>query len=728
MPARAVSRCGPAALVAALAIALPPSIARAADAPGAPGQRTTWTSADKDGFGTAVGRASKVWFTLAHGQMTEVFFPRIDTPSTRDLELVVGDGRTFAERESTATTHAVERLDGAGLTYRQVDTARSGRYRITKAYVTDPGRAAVLMNVRVESLTGRPLQVWVRYDPALGNDGDHDRARTVGSTLATRGSGAASVLAAAPALRTGSSSSGYLGTRSDPWRDLRANGRLDRRYSAAARPGNVVQLARLPLTGLHGAQRVTMALGFSTTERGARTIARATLGTGFASAGRGYAAGWQSYLGGLKAPPASVASDPALRREYDTSLMVMRASEDKTFAGASVASPTMPWHWGDHSIEKGPSAAYHLVWSRDLYQVATAQLAAGDIASASRELDFLLFRQQKPDGSVPQNSFVDGTEKWTSTQMDEVAFPIVLAWQLGRSDARTYARVKRAADYIVRHGPHTKQERWENQSGWSPGTIAAEISGLVCAADLARRAGDMPGAARYEAVADSWAASVQAWTATSNGPYTPRPYYLRLTKDRAPDRATTYGTGDSGPSKADQRAVVDPTFLELVRLGIKRPDDPVIANTVSVVDKVLGVQTPNGPFWHRFTFDGYGETKTGAPWGIGKPDTFTTFGRAWPIFAGERGEYELASGRPATGFLRSIAAAANSGGMIPEQVWDGRPPTGRGPRLAPGEPTFSATPLAWSHAVFVRLAWSIDAGRPVERPSVVACRYAKVCG
>src|SRR4051794_4794453 len=642
--------------------------------------------------------------------MTEVYYPRLDTPSTRDLELVVSDGRTFAERESTATTHTVTRVDGAGLTYRQVDTARSGRYRITKTYVTDPVRAAALTNVRVESLTGRRLQVWVRYDPALDNDGDHDRGRTVGSTLTVRGGGMATALATARALRASASSSGYLGRRSDPWRDLRANRRLDRRFPAPDRPGNVVQLARLPITGLHGAQRVTMALGFSSSERGARTVARAALGSGFTSTAGSYAGGGQGYLASLKAPPASVASDPALRAEYDTSLMVMRASEDKTFRGASIASPTMPWHWGDHSIEKGPSAAYHLVWSRDLYQVATAQLAAGDVASASRELDYLLFRQQKPDGSVPQNSFVDGREKWTSTQMDEVAFPIVLAWQLGRSDARTYARVKRAADYIVSHGAHTKQERWENQSGWSPGTIAAEIAGLVCAADLASRAGDTAGAARYLGVADKWAASVQAWTATSNGPYTPRPYYLRLTKDRAPDRATKYGTGDSGPSAADQRAVVDPTFLELVRLGVKRPDDPVIANTVSVVDKVLGVQTPNGPFWHRFTFDGYGETRTGAPWGIGKPDTFKTFGRAWPIFAGERGEYELASGRPAGVYLRAVAAAANSGGMIPEQVWDGRAPTGRGSRFMAGGPTVSPAPPAGAPAGLLRPPWAGRAG------------------
>ncbi len=253
--------------------------------------------------------------------------------------------------------------------------------------MTDPGRAVVLANVRVESLTGRALQVWVRYDPGLGNDGDHDRGRTSGSVLAVRGGGMASVLATSPALSRSSSSSGYLGTRSDPWRDLRANGRLDRRFSEASRPGNVVQLARLPLTGLRGSQRLTMGLSFAQTESRARAFASVALRSGFTALSRVYAEGWQGYLASLKAPPASVASDPALRAEYDTSLMVMRASEDKTFRGASIASPTMPWHWGDHSIEKGPSAAYHLVWSRDLYQVATAQLAAGDSASASRELD-----------------------------------------------------------------------------------------------------------------------------------------------------------------------------------------------------------------------------------------------------------------------------------------------------------------------------------------------------
>jgi glucoamylase len=98
----------------------------------------------------------------------------------------------------------------------------------------------------------------------------------------------------------------------------------------------------------------------------------------------------------------------------------------------------------------------------------------------------------------------------------------------------------------------------------------------------------------------------------------------------------------------------------------------------------------------------------------------------WPIFAGERGEYSLAAGQSAAPELRAMAATANAGGLEPEQVWDQNPPSGQ-PGFAPGTPTFSATPLAWTHAQFIRLAWSIAAGRPVEQPSIVACRYVRTC-
>jgi glucoamylase len=386
----------------------------------------------------------------------------------------------------------------------------------------------------------------------------------------------------------------------------------------------------------------------------------------------------------------------------------------------------MPWAWSKLTVEEDlPSGAYHLVWARDLYQVATAHLAAGDPAAAERSLDWLLFTQQKRDGSFPQNSFVDGEERWDAVQMDQASLPLVLAWQLGRTDARTWARVRRSADFVLREGPNTGQERWENQAGWSPSSIAAQIAGLVCAAEIARANGDEARATRYLAAADSWQRDVERWTATTNGPLSDEPYYLRITKDRAPNRPTTFDNGDSGPGRVDQRRVVDVSFLELVRLGVKRWDDPVVRSTIGVVDDQLGTRTALGEFWHRFSYDGYGETRNGRQWDIGEPDTYRTFGRLWPIFAGERAEYELLSGEgDPRARLAAMANTANAGLMLPEQVWDTRAPADR-PGVVPGTPTFSATPLAWTHAQFVRLAWSIDAGRPVEQPSVVAERYAR---
>jgi glucoamylase len=384
---------------------------------------------------------------------------------------------------------------------------------------------------------------------------------------------------------------------------------------------------------------------------------------------------------------------------------------------------------------ENPSGAYHLVWSRDLYEMATALIAAGDTAAAERALSYLFDRQQKPDGSFPQNSTVDGTPHWTNVQLDEVADPIILAWMLHRTDGTTYSQhVKKAADYIVANGPATPQERWENQGGYSPATIAAEIAGLVCAADIARANRDAKSANTYLKTADAWQQSVKSWTVTTNGPLAGHPYFLRLTKDGNPNAGTTYNIGDSGPNGMDQRAVVDPSFLELVRLGVLPATDPDVVGTLAVVDEQLGVTTPSGQFWHRYNRDGYGEQPTGAPWDIGFPaapldspwSSQSTIGRIWPIFAGERGEYELAAGRTAASRLAAMAATGNDGYLLPEQVWDTFPPSGS-PGFAPGTGTFSATPLAWSHAQFVRLAWSISVGAPVEQLPIVACRYVATC-
>src|SRR3954447_5009399 len=591
-----------------LPLLLLPGTALAATAPGGPGQETVWTEADKDGFGTSTTTRSKVWHTLDDGVLTEVYYPDLGTPSVRDLQFIVSDGRTFSDRERENTRHRTVLTDSRSLTYRQVN--RTARCRITKTYVTDPARNALIIDVRFRSLTGKKLALYTLYDPALSNNGDDDTGTTAGKTLLTHDGSAASAMLAAPAFRR--TSNGYLGT-SDGWQDLRSDHRMDWHYRSAPK-GNVVQTGQTRLDGVTR-RHMTLVLGFGGRTNTARSTARATLRRGFARTARGYAAGWHGYLADKPRP----ASASALRTDYNVSLMTLAASEDKTYRGGYVASPSMPWVWADPSKIEKPSGAYHLVWSRDLYEIATALLAGGDRGGARRALRYLLDRQQEPTGCFPQNSTVDGKPHWTNLQLDEAAFPIVLAWQLGRKDKATYSHVKLAAQCILAHGPQTQQERWENQSGWSPATIASEIAGLVTGADIARANGDTASAQRWDATADEWQSKVDSWTYTTTGPYGGHAYYLRLTKDSNPNAGTPYNIGDSGPERVDQRKVVDPSYLELVRLGVKRADDPHILSTIPVVDEQLGVGTPNGTFWHRFNFDGYGEQKDGSPWNFASP-------------------------------------------------------------------------------------------------------------
>ncbi len=691
-------------------------------APGGPGDKPTWAPSDKDGFGTAKSTASKVWFTLENGDLSEVYYPNLSTPSVRDLQFVVSDGKTFAERETDSTTHTTRLADQKSLVYKQVNTEKSRRWRITKTYVTDPARATVMVNVDFESLTGQPYKVYALYNPRLSNgasDKLDDSGRTQGTALTASDAKTGSALVASPAFTA--TSSGYLG-KSDGWQDLKSDHTMDWHYDSAKK-GNIVQTGQTALTGVGVHRRLTLSLGLGAKDSTALTTARTSLKSGFGAVAWAYARGWHGYVDGLRRPPASLRT-PQERAIYRSSQMVLASLEDKTYRGAFVASPTMPWSWGFNDDLENPSGAYHLVWARDLYEKANGLLADGDRAAAGRALTYLLDTQQKADGSFPQNSTVAGVPHWTNTQLDEVADPIILAWQLGKHDSGTWSHVKRAADYIVAKGPKTPQERWENQDGYSPATIASEIAGLVCAADIAKANGQAKTAKAYLATADEWHAKVKSWTVTKTGPFSSKPYFLRLTKDGKPDTGTKYNVGDSGPDNVDQRAIVDPSFLELVRLGVLSPDDAAVTNSLKVVDAKLGEKTPTGEFWHRYNFDGYGEQADGGPWNIGfDPGSQKTRGRLWPLFAGERGEYEIAAGQRADARLTAMAATANSGDLLAEQVWDNEAPAGN-PGFKAGTPTLSATPLGWSHGEYLRLAWTIAAGRPIGTPSVVACRYA----
>jgi glucoamylase len=718
-------------------------------APGAPGKDARWEGAGKQGVGTSATAASKVWFTLRGGALTEVYYPTVDKANVQKLELIIVHAQTgTVETETGDTTSRVVPGKDA-LSYTQINTAKSGEYEIVKEYTADPERNVVLIRIGFRGHFKRrenDYQLFVYYDPSLNNSGMHDTAWTEGDALLASDGDVASALVVKDSfldlkeslarLRAQAQAEGF--TVANPNFSLMTNGFLGvsdgltqlrgpppaafpRTINAfgRARDGNVVQVAELSPPAIereYCCQPYTLALGFGKTTDEALSAARASLKKGFDACRAEYEKGWRDYLKTLRRVR------PKYRRQFNAAAMVLKAHEDKTFRGAMIASLSIPWGGGSNANEPNVGG-YHLVWSRDLYQVATAFYALGDKASAGRALNYLFTVQQKEDGSFPQNSWLDGRPFWGSLQLDEVAYPLVLAYQLGRTDKETYVKhVRPAADFIIRNGPSTPQERWEEESGYSPSTIAAEIAGLVCAAEVARRNDDQTSAALYLAAADEWARSVERWTATRNGKHGGGSYYLRLTTDGNPDDGSPLEL-NNGAGSFDEREVVDAGFLELVRLGVKRADDALVAKSVAVIDKVIRVETPNGASFYRYNHDGYGEMDDGRPWNFdGK---YTGQGRLWALLAGERGEYELARGlrRSALRRLDAMQGFANEGLMIPEQVWD-KPHSPR-PDLRIGEGTGSATPLAWSMAQFIRLAASIEANRNLLLPDIVAARYTK---
>ena len=567
-------------LVAPLAVLVPSAPVAGAPAAQAPaGDKTVWHEADKTAFGTARTRRSNVWFTMQQGQLSEVFYPDLSTPSVRALELVVTDGATFTDRVSTDTTHSPARPDARSLRFTEVDTATSGKYRVHQTVITDPARDAVRLRVRLQSLDGGSYQLYAVLDPALTNGGDDDSARTVDGSLVAWDGTSATALRSSPAF--GATSNGVLGV-DDGWTDLADDHTLDN-DAARAGPDNVVQTGLVEgVDGTPGHRVAVLTLGFGQTRAVARRTAGSSDEMAFEATATWYDDGWHDYLASLRPVPAGAAG---VRDEYLASALVIAAAEDKLNPGAIVASPSAPWVWGDEVPDlSSPSGAYHLVWSRDAYEFGTALWAMGDRAAARRVVDWLFRVQQKPDGSFPQNSDVEGTPVWSELQLDEVALPIALAHLVGKDDPRTYRGVKKAADFLAefvdsetgRLAPYSPQERWENQAGYSPNSIAAQINGLVSAAAIARENGDNASARRWLDLADEWQANVKRWTVTRNGPLSDDPYFLRITKDGNPQAGTTYSIGDGGPSAVDQRRVVDPSFLDLVRYGILRPGDRAV--------------------------------------------------------------------------------------------------------------------------------------------------------
>jgi glucoamylase len=730
--------------------------ATAPGAPGGPGALSHFDLARKDCLGTARNTRSKVWYTVANGVLSDVYYPTVDNTNLETLQYVVTDGATFTDLQTRDMTYTVRALrHSSGMACKVTALATSGRYRIETEYITDPKRNSVLMRIKFKP-RHRSYRLYVRFDPTVnGNGGGGSGNGGADSATVDESAGHPVLVSSDPVTATnavnrdyaqpvyaaldgsfGEVSSGFVGASSDGLVQLDASHALTDTFDDAV-GGNVAQTARVML------ERGTtvLALGFGSSQEEAVGTAEGSLGASFGKALAKYTKQWRDYDKSLLDPRTEklrgIKGKERKRLEdaYYLSANVIKASEDKTFRGAIVASLASPW---GQAVSAGDPAntyfgSYREVFARDLYESWTGLVAAGDLATARDATLFLFERQQLLDGSMPRNSLVNGKVAPDSfgTQLDETAYPILMAQQLGLTDASRYANhIRPAANFLIAHGPAFGVERWEEQSGFSPSTIAAEIAGLVAAAELARANGDTASAALWLGVADDWQRSVKGWTVTTTGPHATHPYFIRLSKTGDPNAAISYNVGNGGPT-LDQRAVIDAGFLELVRLGELPPNDPDVLRSIPVVDSTIKSTTARGPGWHRYNGDGYGDRAAdGRPWAPSGQGT----GHLWPALSAERGEHELVTGDAveAASLLLAMSRFASGIGLIPEQNWElpdlAASPFGTDPTVASigfenGGAAGSASPLTWSAASFVRLARDLATGRNVVLPAVTHARY-----
>lgn len=692
---------------------------------GHPGLEPTWTTGAKEGFGTAYSASSRLWFTLSHGIVNEIYYPTIDRPQTRDFQFLVTDGKTFLHEERRLSQSTLETLPsghGVPLGYTIKTEDPEGRYAILKEIISDPHQPCLLMNVRFELAPEwkSRLHFYVLLAPHLEGGGWKNSVRrcTIDGRdilVVWKGRTFLAFGASAGFLRT---SCGFVGT-SDGWQDLSDNFQMDWTFDRAL-DGNVAIMAEVEA---HRPEGCLIGLAFGDHEHAAVTTLFQSLSVPFTRQRDRFIGQWGRVTHECR-ELGSVSGDGG--RLFHVSHNLLMALEDKTYQGAHIASPSIPWGWARGDEEQG---GYHLVWVRDLVNSAMGLLSCSGTENPRRSLIYIA-ASQLSDGGFPQNFWLDGTPHWVGVQLDQAAFPIILAWRLWKEDGLEgfdpYPMVRAAAGYLIRMGPSTEQERWEENAGYSPSTLASNIAALVCAGDFARVRGE-EGLARFiEEYADFLESRIEAWTVTSRGTVHPEisRHYIRLLPAPAggqsdgeePDGAwielKNQPPGESRRHPA--RDIVDAGFLELVRYGIRRPNDPLVEDSLRVVDHLLKVQTPRGPVWKRYNHDGYGETKEGGPFeGFGK-------GRGWPLLTGERGHYELAAGRDPRPYLRALESFATATGLLPEQVWDeDRPDLGK--RM--GAPTGGACPLAWAHAEYLRLVRSANDGRVFDLIDPVRERY-----
>jgi len=696
---------------------------------GKPGIDPRWTHGNKQGIGTAYSVASKVWLTLWNGVVTEIYYPTIDRPQTRDVQYLISDGKSFFHEEKKDLKSTAKRLCNHALGFKITNSDPDRRYAIEKEIISDPHLPCILQHTK---LTGAAefisqLQLYALCAPHIEVSGQCNSGYVL--KLAGReilvAERAGIWLAMAATMPFKRLSVGYVG-KSDGWQDLAENYRLDWEFDRAEE-GNIALTGEIDLSSGY---EFTLATAFGNTLHQATTTLLQSLDIPFSQHHDKFIQQWNRTCDKLL-PLDKVATDGG--NLYDSSFSLLLAHEDKTYLGATIASLSIPW--GQKKGDSEKYGGYHLVWPRDLYNTSTAMLAAGYTETPLRTLVYLA-SCQRADGGFAQNFWIDGSADRDSVQLDEVGYPILLAWRLYKADALRnfdpYPMVISAAGYLVSNGPITPQERWEQSSGYSPSTLAVTIAALICAASWARDRGDRATAKFVEEYADFLNCHLEAWTVTTEGTIHPeiKTHYIRITPaeigDRQPNENPNIGDlyiphrHPDSQQKFPAQEIVDPSFLELVKYGIRDANDPIIVDSLKVVDAVLKTDTPNGPVWRRYNNDGHGQREDGSAW-----DGWGT-GRSWTLLTGERGQYELAAGRDPMPYIKAMEGFASPTGLIPEQVWDAEDIPEAHMYL--GEATGSAMPLMWSHSEYIKLLRSAFDGKGFEYIPEVGDRYGKNSG
>ena len=538
---------------------------------GGPGIEPRWTRGAKDGVGTAYSVASSVWYTLSGGVVSEVYYPTIDRPQIRDLQFLITDGATFFHDERRHLESRIFRPEPYALGYEIINTDRNGRYRLVKEVIADPRRSCMLMRTQLE---GQPsllpqLRLFVLLAPHLevgGWNNTGNVAEAAGRMILTAHKGGI-WLALGATIPFARCSCGYVGS-TDGWQDLADNFQMDFEFDCAI-AGNIALTGELDLS--YG-RRFTVGLAFGDSLHRAVTTLFQSLGIPYEENQQRFNGEWGRAC--ERALPLDGYADDA-GQLYRASHNLLLSHEDKKFPGALIASVGIPWGESKGDEDLG---GYHLVWTRDLVHAATGLLASGDPEAAVRALIYLACLQL-PDGGFYQNFWINGEPYWRGVQLDEVAFPILLAWRLWQAGALTefnpYPMVMKAAAYLISRGPVTPQERWEENSGLSPSTLASNIAALICAACLAHERGDAATAEFLREYADFLETHIERWTVTRRG-FLVRGiarHYVRINPERPgcetpsedPDEGMVliHNRPPNAPYLFPAAEIVDPGFLDL---------------------------------------------------------------------------------------------------------------------------------------------------------------------